>query len=49
MYRRLKSSDWQYDAYSGNAVAIPTFIGTGMTSANYNVNALGVAYVYSFR
>jgi MtrB/PioB family decaheme-associated outer membrane protein len=49
MYRRLKSSDWQYDSYAGNAVAIPTFIGTGMTSANYNVNALGVSYVYSFK
>jgi MtrB/PioB family decaheme-associated outer membrane protein len=49
LHRRLKSSDWQYDAYAGNAVAIPTFIGTGITSANYSVNALGVAYVYSFR
>jgi MtrB/PioB family decaheme-associated outer membrane protein len=49
LYRRLKSSDWQYDSYAGNAVAIPTFIGTGMSSPNYNVNALGVAYVYSFR
>jgi MtrB/PioB family decaheme-associated outer membrane protein len=49
LHRRLKSSDWQYDAYAGNAVAIPTFIGTGITSANYSVNALGVAFVYSFR
>jgi len=49
LHRKLKSSDWQYDAYAGSAVAIPTYIGTGITSGNYSVNALGVAYIYSFK
>jgi MtrB/PioB family decaheme-associated outer membrane protein len=51
-YRRLRSSDWQYDAYTNSnlgAVAIPTYIGTGMTAPNFTVNAVGVSYIYTFR
>jgi MtrB/PioB family decaheme-associated outer membrane protein len=49
LYRRLKSNDWQYDAYANNAVAIPAYVGTGMTSPNYNVQVVGISYVHTFR
>lgn len=51
LYRRLRSADWQYDAYTNSAqgvLAVPTFAGTGMTSPNYSVQAIGVSYVYTF-
>lgn len=48
MYQRLENSDWQYDAYT-NPVAMQSFIGTGMTAPRYNLNVLGVSYVYSFK
>jgi len=51
-YRRLKSSDWQYDAYTNSALgvlAIPGYLGPGMTAPNYNVNVVGVSYIYRFR
>lgn len=47
-YTKLVSSDWQYDAYT-NPVAMQTYIGTGMTSSNYTVNAVGVSYVHKFQ
>ena len=52
LYRRLKSSDWQYDAYANAALgvlAIPVFPGTNMTAPNYDVQAIGVTYIYRFR
>ncbi|MDD5388033.1 MAG: MtrB/PioB family decaheme-associated outer membrane protein [Gallionellaceae bacterium] len=48
MYQHLKSSDWQYDAYT-NPVAMQSFIGTGQTSPNHTVNAIAVSYLYSFK
>ncbi|HZV53763.1 MAG TPA: MtrB/PioB family decaheme-associated outer membrane protein [Rhodocyclaceae bacterium] len=48
MYQRLTSSDWQYDAYN-NPVAMQAYIGTGMVSPNYTVNAIGVSYLYNFK
>jgi len=49
LYRRLKSNDWQYDAYANNAVAIPAYVGNGMTSPNYNAQMVGISYVHTFR
>lgn len=52
LYRKLNSADWQYDAYTNSrlgAIAIPTYIGTGMTSPNYTVQVVGLSYVHSFR
>jgi len=51
-YRRLKSEDWAYDAYSNSSLgvlAIQNYIGNGMTSPNYNVSTIGAAYTYRFR
>jgi MtrB/PioB family decaheme-associated outer membrane protein len=52
LYRRLQSNDWQYDAYANSALgvlAVPVYPGVGMTSPNYNVQAIGVTYIYTFR
>jgi MtrB/PioB family decaheme-associated outer membrane protein len=52
VYGHLKSSDWQWDAYTNSSLgvlAIPTLPGTGMTSPNYNVSEIGVSYIYRFR
>jgi MtrB/PioB family decaheme-associated outer membrane protein len=54
LWRRLRSNDWQYDAYAfnaapGGAVAIPTYPGNNMTAPNYSVQAIGVSLVYTFR
>ena len=52
MYGRLKSSDWQYDAYAQSALgvlALQTYLGPGIVSPNYNVNVVGVSYIYRFR
>jgi MtrB/PioB family decaheme-associated outer membrane protein len=51
-YGRLKSSDWAYDAYAQSALgalAIQNYIGPGITSPNYNVNVVGLSYMYRFR
>lgn len=48
MYQRLRSSDWQYDAYV-NPVAMQSYIGTGQTSPNYSVNVIGASYIYTFQ
>ena len=51
-YRKLKSSDWQYDAYTNSSLgvlAVQNYIGPGITSPNYNVNVVGVSYIYRFR
>ena len=47
LYRRLKSADWQWDAYT-NPVAMQGYIGTGMTSPNYAVQVVSVSYIYRF-
>ena len=52
MYGHLKSSDWAYDAYAQSALgvlAVQNYIGPGITSPSYNVNGVGVSYVYRFR
>lgn len=52
LYRRLRSADWQYDAYANSAlgtVAIPAYPGIGITAPNYSVQALGITYIYTFR
>lgn len=30
-------------------LAVQNFIGPGITSPNYNVNAVGISYIYRFR
>ncbi len=52
MYGRLKSTDWAYDAYAQSVLgvlAVQNYIGPGMTSPDYNVNAVGVSYIHRFR
>ncbi len=51
IYGRLKSNDWAYDAFTNSplgVLAVPGYIGTGMTSPNYDVNVVGVSYTYRF-
>ena len=48
-YRKLTSTNAQWDAYAANPVAIQGYVGTGITSPNYKVNVVSVAYLYSFR
>ena len=51
-YRRLKSSDWAYDAYIQSALgvlAVQNYVGPAITSPNYNVNVIGISYIYRFR
>jgi MtrB/PioB family decaheme-associated outer membrane protein len=52
VYGHLKSSDWQYDAYTNSPLgvsAVQAYIGPGITAPNYNVNAIGISYLYRFR
>ena len=52
IYGRLKSSDWAYDAYANSALgvlAVQNYIGPGITSPNYDVNVVGISYIYRFR
>jgi MtrB/PioB family decaheme-associated outer membrane protein len=52
LHSRLRTNDWQYNAYTNSAlgaVAIPTYIGTGITSPNYSVNVISVSYIHQFR
>lgn len=51
IYGRLKSSDWAYDAYAQSVLgvlAIQNYIGPGIVSPNYDVNVIGVSYIYRF-
>jgi len=48
-YRKLTSSDAQWDAYASNPVAIQGYVGTGISSPNYTVNVVSVNYIYSFK
>jgi MtrB/PioB family decaheme-associated outer membrane protein len=47
LHRKLKSSDPQFDLFG--ITSVQAYIGPGMTSANYSVNALSVSYVHTFR
>ncbi|HWJ94920.1 MAG TPA: MtrB/PioB family decaheme-associated outer membrane protein [Telluria sp.] len=52
LVRRLRSADWQYDAYANSAqgaLAVQAYPGNLMTAPNYTVAVLGVSYVYSFQ
>ena len=52
IYGRLKSSDWAYDAYANSmlgVLAVQNYLGPGITSPAYDVNVVGVSYVYRFR
>ncbi len=48
-YRKLTSSDAQWDAYASNPVAIQGYVGTGIASPHYTVNVVSVNYIYSFK
>lgn len=47
LFRRLRSSDPQFDLFG--LTTVQAYIGPGMRSPNYNVHALSVSYVYTFR
>jgi hypothetical protein len=50
-YRRLRTADWQYDAYSNSALgvlAVQSYIGPGITSPDYDVQVVGLTYIYKF-
>jgi hypothetical protein len=52
LYRRLKSADWQYDAYTNSElgpIAIQGYIGNNLSAPNYTVQVIGIAYRYTFR
>jgi len=52
IYGHMKTNDWQWDAYTNSSLgvlAVPTFPGPMMTSPDYNVNVVGLSYVYRFR
>lgn len=48
-YRKLTSSDAQWDAYAANPVALQGYVGTGIASPTYKVNVVSATYLYSFR
>jgi MtrB/PioB family decaheme-associated outer membrane protein len=47
LHRRLNSSDPQFDLFG--VTAVQAYIGSGMSSPTYRVNAISVSYVYTFR
>jgi hypothetical protein len=47
LHRKLKSSDPQFDLFG--ITSVQAYIGPGMTSPNYSVNAVSVTYVHTFR
>lgn len=52
IYGRLKSNDWAFDAYTNSplgVVAVTNVIGPAITSPTYDVNVIGVSYIYRFR
>lgn len=52
IYGHLKSNDWAYDAFTNSplgVLAVTNVVGAGMTSPNYDVNVIGVSYIYRFR
>ena len=52
IYGRLRTQDWQWDAYTNSALgvlAVPTYPGTAITSPDYNVHVVGLSYVYRWQ
>lgn len=47
LFRRLRSSDPQFDLFG--ITSVQAYIGPGMRAPDYNVHALSVSYVYTFR
>jgi MtrB/PioB family decaheme-associated outer membrane protein len=47
LHRRLRSSDPQFDLFG--ITSVQAYIGPGLASPTYNVNAVALTYVYKFR
>lgn len=47
LHQRLKSSDPQFDLFG--ITSVQAYIGPGITSPRYHVNAVSLAYVYTFQ
>jgi MtrB/PioB family decaheme-associated outer membrane protein len=47
LFRRLRSSDPQFDLFG--ITSVQAYIGPGMRAPDYNVHAISVSYVYTFR
>lgn len=47
LHRRLRSSDPLFDLFG--ITSVQAYIGPGLTSPRYSVNAVSVSYIYSFR
>lgn len=47
LHRRLRSSDPQFDLFG--ITSVQAYIGSGIRSPNFEVNAVSVSYVYTFR
>jgi hypothetical protein len=47
LHRRLRSSDPQFDLFG--ITSVQAYIGPGLASPNYNVNAVALTYAYTFR
>jgi MtrB/PioB family decaheme-associated outer membrane protein len=47
LFRRLRSSDPQFDLFG--ITSVQAYMGPGMRAPDYNVHALSVSYVYTFR
>ena len=47
LHRRLRSSDPLFDLFG--ITSVQAFIGPGIVSPRYNVNAVALSYVYTFR
>ncbi len=47
LHRQLRSSDSQYDLFGFTSVQ--AYLGSGMTSPRYHVNAVSISYGYAFR
>ena len=47
LFRRLRSSDPQFDLFG--ITSVQAYIGPGMRAPDYNVHAISLSYVYTFR
>ena len=47
LHQRLKSSDPQFDLFG--ITSVQAYVGPGITSPRYHVNAVSLSYVYSFQ
>ena len=51
-FSHMHSNDWAYDAYSKSSLgvlAVQNYLGPGITSPNYNVNVIGLSYLYRWQ